>query len=157
MSGGTLICLAANEIVMSPHAVVGPIDPQLGQYPAASLIKAAERKPIERVEDRTLILADVGRKAIEQIRVAARELLEGRLPSEKAHELACKLSEGTWTHDYPISAGEAKAMGLNVSTDIPNDIMDFLSLYPQPTRAQEGGIEYLPIPRERPADRRERP
>jgi len=29
MSGGTLISLAANEIVMSRHAVLGPIDPQL--------------------------------------------------------------------------------------------------------------------------------
>jgi hypothetical protein len=39
-------------------------------------------------------------------------------------------------------------MGLNVRTDIPNDILDFLSLYPQPTRTQ-GGVEYLPIPRQR--------
>src|SRR5690242_5774054 len=31
MSGGTLIALAANEIVMSNHAVLGPIDPQLGE------------------------------------------------------------------------------------------------------------------------------
>ncbi|MGD9764993.1 MAG: ATP-dependent Clp protease proteolytic subunit, partial [Candidatus Binatia bacterium] len=37
MSGGTLIALAADEIVMSPHAVLGPVDPQLGQFPAASL------------------------------------------------------------------------------------------------------------------------
>src|ERR1700704_1400785 len=35
MSGGTLISLAADEIVMSKHAVLGPVDPQLGQSPAA--------------------------------------------------------------------------------------------------------------------------
>jgi ClpP class serine protease len=29
MSGGTLISLAADEIVMSKHAVLGPIDPQI--------------------------------------------------------------------------------------------------------------------------------
>src|SRR5437867_8067061 len=28
MSGGTLISLAANEIVMDPNAVLGPVDPQ---------------------------------------------------------------------------------------------------------------------------------
>src|SRR3977135_1231194 len=39
MSGGTLIALAANEIVMSKHAVLGPIDPQLGQWPAARLTR----------------------------------------------------------------------------------------------------------------------
>jgi ClpP class serine protease len=148
MSGGTLICLAANEIVMSPHAVLGPIDPQLGQFPAASLLKVVEQKPIAEIDHQTLVFADIGRKAIGQVRTAARELLEGRLPREKAEELAQKLSEGTWTHDYPIFAAEATDMGLNVSTDIPADILDFLSLYPQPTRAQ-GGVEYLPMPRQR--------
>ena len=61
MSGGTLICLAANEIVLSSHAVMGPIDPQLGESPAASLIKVVEQKPIERISDQTLVMADVGR------------------------------------------------------------------------------------------------
>src|SRR6266404_7762221 len=32
MSGGTLIALAANQIVMSEYAVLGPVDPQLGQH-----------------------------------------------------------------------------------------------------------------------------
>jgi ClpP class serine protease len=62
MSGGTLIALAADEIVMCEHSVLGPIDPQLGESPAASLIKVVEEKP--KVDDRTLIMADVGRKAI---------------------------------------------------------------------------------------------
>lgn len=31
MSGGTLIALAADEIVMDENAVLGPVDPQLGQ------------------------------------------------------------------------------------------------------------------------------
>jgi len=41
-------------------------------------------------------------------------------------------------------------MGLNVSTEIPDEVLEFLSLYPQPARAQ-AGVEYLPIPRQRPA------
>ena len=63
MSGGTLIALAADEIVMSKHAVLGPIDPQLGQSPAASLIKVVEQKPIADIDDETLVKADVARKA----------------------------------------------------------------------------------------------
>jgi hypothetical protein len=122
MSGGTLICLAANEIVMSSHAVLGPVDPQLDKFPAASLLKVVEQKPIEKIKDETLVFADVGKKAIAQVRAAVHELLQERLPREKADELAHKLSEGTWTHDYPISAGEAKSLGLNVSTDIPTEI-----------------------------------
>lgn len=153
MSGGTLICLAANEIVMSSHAVLGPIDPQLGEFPAASLLKVVEQKPIAKIADRTLVFADVGRKATDQVRAAAHELLEGRLLQGRADELARKLTEGTWTHDYPISAAEAKSMGLNVSTEIPVEILDLLSLYPQPTRTQ-GGVEYLPGPRQRQSARR---
>src|ERR1700722_9206248 len=153
MSGGTLICLAANEIVMSSHAVLVPIDPQLGEFPAASLLKVVEQKPIAKIADRTLVFADVGRKATDQVRAAAHELLEGRLLQGRADELARKLTEGTWTHDYPISAAEAKSMGLNVSTEIPVEILDLLSLYPQPMRTQ-GGVEYLPGPRQRQAARR---
>jgi ClpP class serine protease len=104
MSGGTLIALAADEIVMCSHSVLGPIDPQLGQSPAASLIKVVEEKPLARIDDQTLIMADVGRKAISQLKQAATELLERRLSPEQASALAEKLSTGTWTHDYPIWA-----------------------------------------------------
>src|SRR5882672_3970192 len=79
MSGGTLIALAADEIVMCKHSVLGPIDPQLGEYPAASLLKVVDQKPIAEIDDNTLIMADVGRKAIAQVKAAARELLDHRL------------------------------------------------------------------------------
>jgi ClpP class serine protease len=154
MSGGTLISLAANEIVMSKHAVLGPIDPQLGQSPAASLIKVAEEKPIGRVDDQTLIQADVGRKAIAQVKQAATDLLSGRLPDDKAAVLAEKLSTGTWTHDYPIFASTAKELGLPVSTKMPDDILELMKLYPQPVRQQSGGVEYLPVPRQKEIVRR---
>src|SRR6202023_3502296 len=103
MSGGTLIALAADEIVMCGHSVLGPIDPQLGDSPAASLIKVVEQKPVAKVDDRTLVMADVGRKAITQVKQAAGELLTRRLPAEQATALAEKLATGIWTHDYPIS------------------------------------------------------
>jgi ClpP class serine protease len=112
MSGGTLIALAADEIVMSSHAVLGPIDPQLGQSPAVSLIKVVEEKPVAKVEDQTLILADVGRKAIAQVKQSASELLDRRLPVQEATKLAETLTAGTWTHDYPISASAAITLGL---------------------------------------------
>jgi ClpP class serine protease len=152
MSGGTLIALAADEIVMSRHAVLGPIDPRLGQFPAASLIKVVEQKPVAEIDDQTLILADVSRKAVAQVKNAARELLDRRLPAEQAEALAVKLSTGTWTHDYPISAEEAKRLGLPVSTEIPNEVLELMTLYPQPVRSQAaGGVEYLPTPRQREA------
>jgi len=158
MSGGTLIALAADEIVMDPHAVLGPVDPQLGDYPAASILRAVEMKRPERVEDRTLILADVARKAIWQVRRLLEEILSAKLPPDKAKELAALLSEGTWTHDYPICAEEAKAMGLPVSTDFPEEVHRLMALYPQPVQ-RKSGVDYVPIPyepdtRPQPAPRR---
>lgn len=149
MSGGTLILLAADEIVMSKHAVLGPVDPQLGQSPAASLLKVVEQKPIAEIDDQTLVMADVGRKAITQVKEAARDLLQRRMPAEQAEVVAEKLSTGTWTHDYPIWASTAKDLGLAVSTEMPNEVLELMTLYPQPVRAQGGGVEYLPIPRQK--------
>ena len=155
MSGGTLIALAADEIVMCEHSVLGPIDPQLGESPAASLIKVTEQKPMSKIEDRTLVMADVGRKAITQVKQAASELLTRRLSAEQASALAEKLSVGTWTHDYPIWASTAKSLGLSVSTDMPNDVLQLLTLYPQPVRTQSGGgVEYLPVERRNPREER---
>lgn len=146
MSGGTLIALAADEIMMEEHAVLGPVDPQLGEYPAVSLVKLAESKPISDIDDKSWLLADVGRKAIEQIRSQARSLLEGKYPSEKAEELARILTEGRWAHDYPITYEEAMKLGLHVTKGIPAELYQLMSLYPQPVRHQPS-VEYLPIPR----------
>jgi ClpP class serine protease len=152
MSGGTLIALAADEIVMCKHSVLGPIDPQLDKSPAASLLKVVEQKPISEIDDTTLIMADVGRKAIAQVKQAAKMLLADRLPDPQAEKLAERLSTGTWTHDYPIFAKEAKDLALPVSTDMPKEVLELMTMYPQPVRQQSsGGVEYLPVPRERKA------
>lgn len=143
MSGGTLIALAADEIIMSRHAVLGPVDPQLGEYPAASLLKVVREKPISEVDDATLIKADIAEKALRQVRETVRELLGDRIPPEQAERLAETLSQGTWTHDYPITAAEAKQMGLPVNTEIPDAFLQLMTLYPQPTR-QSATVEYLP-------------
>jgi ClpP class serine protease len=143
MSGGTLIALAADEIVVSEDAVLGPVDPQLGQYPAASILKAVARKPVAEIEDATLILADQAEKAMVQLRETVRELLAAKLPAEKAEDLATLLSQGTWTHDHPITYETAKSFGLPVRSDIPAEFLDLMSLYPQPVRRQPT-VEYLP-------------
>lgn len=147
MSGGTLIALAADDIVMCEHSALGPIDPQIGDSPAASLIAVVDKKPIGRIDDRTLVLADVGRKAIGQLKQAASGLLTRRLGEENATALAEKLATGVWTHDYPIWASTATSLGLPVSTNMPDAVYQLLKLYPQPVRMQSGGgVEYLPVP-----------
>ena len=150
MSGGTLIAMAADEIVMDPHAVLGPVDPQLGQYPAASIVGVAERKPIERTDDDTLILADVAKKALRQVHAVVVELLERRLPADQATALADQLATGQWTHDYPITVGEARRLGFTVSTEMPRTVYDLMDLYPQAGNRRPS-VQYVPLPYRGPA------
>jgi ClpP class serine protease len=145
MSGGTLIALAADEIVMDPNAVLGPVDPQLNHSPAASILTVLDRKKPEDIDDQTLILADISRKAIVQVHRTVQDLLADRLAPEPAASLAEKLTTGTWTHDYPITADEAKTLGLPVSTDMPEEVYRFMHLFPQPTRTRPS-VEYVPMP-----------
>jgi len=143
MSGGTLIALAADEIVMSDHAVMGPVDPQMGQHPAASVLKVVEQKSTDRIDDETLILADQARKAICQVHDSLRELLRGKYPDPVVSHLSKTLSEGRWTHDFPITFDYAKELGLHVRSDMPSEIYDLMALYPQPVRGLPT-VEYLP-------------
>jgi ClpP class serine protease len=145
MSGGTLIALAADEIVMDAHAVLGPVDPQLGEYPAASLVKVVKTKAINEIDDKTLVLADVAEKALGQVRSEVLKLLSDKLPPEKAAELAEKLSQGTWTHDHPITLREAQELGLPAKSDVPTDFYKLMSLFPQPTQ-RKPSVQYVPTP-----------
>jgi ClpP class serine protease len=145
MSGGTLIALAADEIVMDENAVLGPLDPQIGNCPAVSLLKLLERKDINHIDDQTLIMADIAEKAINQVRRTIIDLLKDNMPLEKAESIAVALTEGRWTHDYPITVEEARALGLPVSTDMPEEVYELMSLYPQPIQRRPS-VQYVPLP-----------
>jgi ClpP class serine protease len=148
MSGGTLLALAADRIVMSEFAVLGPVDPQVGRFPAVSLLKAVAKKSVDELDDETLILADQAEKAVAQVRESLKELLEKGQSPEKADELARLMVEGRWTHDFPITFETAKSLGFPVSSEIPKEVLDLMALFPQPVR-QTPAVEYLPYPRKR--------
>lgn len=147
MSGATLIALAADEIVMDRHAVLGPVDPQIGSFPAASILTAISRKNVDRIDDRTLIMADIAEKAIAQVKGAVKKLLLEHMSEAEAERIATMLSTGTWTHDHPLTADIAKMLGLPVSQDLDPVIYELMRLYPQPVR-QTAAVEYLPTRRD---------
>lgn len=147
MSGGTLIALAADEIIMDPHAVLGPVDPQLMNYPAPSILRAVKKKDPKDIDDQTLIMADIAEKAINQVRETVYDLLKDKLGEDKAKEAAKVLTEGRWTHDYPITVDVARQLGLKVSTDVPPEVYDLMELYPQPLMQRHPGVEFVPTPR----------
>jgi len=145
MSGGTLLALAANQIVMDENAVLGPIDPQLGGYPAVSILKAVSQKMVNRVDDQTLILADQADKAMRQVTQTAADILQTRMAADSAQRLAEKLTSGIWTHDYPIMVKEAQEMGLSVITEMPKEVYELMRLYRQAGQRRPS-VQYIPIP-----------
>ena len=146
MSGGTLIALAADEVVMDANAVLGPVDPQIGDMPAASIVKAVEIKGPRRVSDEILILADIAQKARVQVASFVMQVLLKHMPEKQAVQVATVLTEGRWTHDFPITVQAARVLGLKVSTEMPRSVYDLMDLYPQ-----GGGIRpsvwYVPMRR----------
>jgi ClpP class serine protease len=147
MSGGTMISLACDEIVIESHAALGPVDPQLGQYPAASLIEVS--KLPGQHDDQTLLMADVGRKAIYQTEDFTRRMLERHMTPAQARDVAHLLATGVFTHDHPLQAPELIELGLPVKVGVPVEERELMQLYPQP-RGRTPAVEYVPGPQREP-------
>lgn len=141
MSGGTLIALAADEILMDPQAILGPVDPQLKGRPAASVVRAVRLKGPGNVSDDTLIEADIGQMALEQLRRTVCVLLGDRV--EDPARIADLLTEGHFTHDHGLTVEVVRSLGLPVNDDFPLECHEIMSLYPQPIR-RSAGVEFLP-------------
>jgi ClpP class serine protease len=145
MSGGTLLALAADEILMDPNAVLGPVDPQVGGYPAVSLLRVIGEKDRNELDDETLLLADVARTALGQIQDFIGVLIGDRLPEGRRKDLIAALTEGRWTHDHPIRLDEAGALGFPVRPEVPGDVYALMDLYPQPRQARPA-VQFVPVP-----------
>jgi ClpP class serine protease len=150
MSGGTLISLAADEILMDPHAVLGPVDPQLtdgvAAYPASAVIRVTDRKPIERINDRTIILADEARKAQTQMIELIKEILKGKCGEDHVSLVIEEMVRGKYTHDYPIFPEMArKLIGDCVKVGIPKSVYELMDFYKAEAGARKPGVEYVPV------------
>ncbi|HEY9206489.1 MAG TPA: ATP-dependent Clp protease proteolytic subunit [Candidatus Methanoperedens sp.] len=144
MSGGTIIAIAANEIVMDKDASLGPIDPQVGDFlrgvfPAPSWLHVAAKKGLE-ADDVTLMMGDISEKVLNFMRKEVDGLLEGKFKDrDKQKEVVEKLIGGEMVHSQFISAQDAKELGLAVSTELPAEIHEFMKCY----RTVRPNVEYL--------------
>lgn len=143
MSGGTLIALAADEIVMGEFSMLGPIDPQIMGVSAASILAARDAKPVEHVSDLAMVLADVSEKATAQVKRGAVEIMTPRMDRAEAEALADTLTSGTWTHDYALTPQEATDLGLAITVGLPQQVLDLMKLYPAPVK--QSAVEFLPF------------
>lgn len=145
MSGGALVALAANELVMSPDAVLGALDPMVGHFPAASVISAAGKKSVIDLDDDTFILLDQAKKATIQMKSALKNVLLLRMKEEEAEKIADCFTAGIWTPDYPISVGQLEEIGVKVNTSLPTEVFQFMSMFPQSDQLRPS-VDFIPLP-----------
>jgi len=129
MSGGTLIALAADEIMMEKDSVLGPVDPQIGGMPAGALISLPEKKPVETISDEYIMLSEEARRSLIRVQKMVLWLLEDKMDTEKAEKLAEFLTGGYMTHDTPIIFDVAKSFGLNVKQGVPGKVYDLFRTF----------------------------
>jgi ClpP class serine protease len=152
MSGGTLIAMASDEIVMDPHAALGPVDPQLGDqqgvYPATDLLKIVEKKNKNRIDDKTLIYAEEAAKAMEQMKVLLKKILADKCGEGNIDIISEEFVSGKYTHDRPFMADDVRALlGDCVKTDVPTEVYDLMRLYRMEVGRNRPGVEYVPLSR----------
>jgi ClpP class serine protease len=133
MSAGTFIALACDEIVMSPQACLGPIDPQYG-FPAATFVNVTRQKPPEATSDVFLAYADISKKALLESKEEACELMQGTYGHDGSCAITDELSSGKWTHGRPISVTVARQMGLNINTAIPREVFELVRAHRVPPK-----------------------
>jgi ClpP class serine protease len=83
-----------------------------------------------------------------------KNLLLERMDEGNAEKVANTLTEGKWTHDYPITFEEAKKMGFPVTAGLPEEIYQLMDLFPQAIQ-QRPSVQYIPVPY-KPAEREKR-
>lgn len=136
MSGGTLIALAADKIIMDQNAVLGPVDPQISGFPAASIQNVIDQKNINDVEDETLLKGDVARKAVIQLENFLKRILRDKFEPEEIERIIINLSSGKFTHDFPLTCEVLQELNIDHHTDLPDDIYELMELYPQPGKGR---------------------
>jgi ClpP class serine protease len=125
MSGGTMIALAADKVVMDPTASLGPIDTIYGGFPSDAYKALLEQKGVLATQDVLVMLAHEAEKYDQYALKVAREIVN---PAHKPHgkpqdnSLADHLASGRLSHSQAISPKEAKDLGMNVSAKVPEAI-----------------------------------
>lgn len=134
MSGGSLMSLAADKILMERYSMLGPVDPQIptpdgNTWAAGSLETLVTLKPLHKVSDRMIVMADVAKLEIQNAIAFVMWLLEDRMGKEEAKRVAEFFAHGYMSHSTPITLDVAKAMGLDVEEGIPAKVYELFKTF----------------------------
>jgi ClpP class serine protease len=128
MSGGTMIALAADEILMEEFSVLGPLDPQINGIAAGSLLELLTRKPIETISDEIILLADVAEKALKEVKAYIQWFLEGKEMSHKQREKVAEfLTGGYIAHDHPLNFETLRGLQLPIHQGVPELVFELFT------------------------------
>lgn len=124
MSGGTVIALATEEVVMGKGAALGPIDTQyFGPWPADAFKRLIAEKPKDKISDEVLMASYVVEKYEQTARDRACKLLH---PNHQRKLSACKVTDtlisGGLSHGERITAKEAADLGIAISDHCPPEV-----------------------------------
>ncbi len=129
MSGGSLIAIAADEILMGRESILGPLDPQLAGFSAGTILRLLRRKPVEMISDDKLLLAENAQRSLDQTKEFVKWLLEGKMPNAKREALAVFLTGGYISHETPIVPGVLRSYGLPVREGLPEGVYELFSTF----------------------------
>jgi len=146
-SGGTVLCLAANQIVMGKMANLTPIDPQL-PYDGTRVSAASFQRTVTELEKRfgkkrpveipppyqqmcekldPVIITEMNKIWIDSASVASDLLTKSYRPSDaeedKITRTALTLTYNEGPHGHIINAAEAKSIGLRVDESTEGKIL----------------------------------
>jgi ClpP class serine protease len=130
MSGGTMIALAADEILMEDFSVLGALDPQINGMASGAIMNLLEKKPIEAIGDEMIILADLAEKAIKEVKSFIDWFLEEKEMTKKERATAADFLVGGYvSHSRPLSFETIAGLKLPVKLGVPELVFELFETY----------------------------
>jgi len=123
MSGGTMLALACDGIVMGETACLGPVDPQLGSIFHVGSAKSWQRviqKKGRKADDASIQMAFMGEQYEQTVTMMVDKMLALTIPdAEQRATAVTSLTAGEIEHAYPLTIDELDGLG------IPTAPLDF--------------------------------
>lgn len=131
-SAGTLIALAADEIIMHEHAYIGPIDPQYTMgISATSISKFDASSSTSWVGDVVQLMKSDSDRSITRVKGLVSKICSSRAIHDNEDDHLCdELASGKYNHDQPIFYRDIQEKKLlkNISIDIDKDIIKIFEM-----------------------------
>ncbi|MFQ5908242.1 MAG: hypothetical protein ACE5JE_05395 [Thermoplasmata archaeon] len=129
MSGGSMVAVAADEILMGRESILGPLDPQIQGHSAGSLLRLLRRKPVEAISDDKLLQAEHALRSLDQTKEFVKWLLEDKMAKDKREALAVFLTGGYISHETPIVPEVLRSYGLPVRDGLPPRVYELFRTF----------------------------